>query len=488
MTTLPPEPEYLPPTPASSSQRTHSAYDRISEVDCPELWITLRPKEDVLVEAKAVDERVRAGESLPLAGLLLAVTDVVDIAGLPTTAGRAAYTHLAEQSATAVNRLTAAGAVVLGKTGPDRFTTALELVDLAIGTAGAATLAGTVGITATRGLVPKTGLVPASRTYDSVTVFARTLATARLALAEMIGPDGTDPSSRDWPASVRLGAGEHPRVAIPGDAVITALSGDARRAFRATVQTLRCAGLAVETLDLAPFQAAGSLLDDGVLVAGQERLDGLRAAASALFSGFDALLLPSASAHPAFVPVLDLAAVAVPVGTADGGPFGISLITRAFDDQIAIDLAALLLGEPNGSPYPATGIDLVVFGAHLRGQPLNAGLVALGARFSGEVLTTEEYRMVALRPEPDHQLRPGIVRTGEGGTALEGERWTISPAGLGRFVAELPAPLSLGRIALDGGGSAVGVLCDPSAETTDITKYGGWRAYLRFLVANRLQH
>ncbi|MFD8498678.1 allophanate hydrolase [Amycolatopsis sp. NPDC059657] len=581
MTTLPPEPEYVPPTPASAVQRVMAAFDRIAEVDRPEVWITLRSAEDVLVDAKAVDERVRAGERPPLAGLLLAVKDNVDVAGLPTTAGCPAFAYTPEVSATAVRRLTQAGAVVLGKTNLDQFATglvgsrspygavrgakdplkvsggsssgsavavALELVDIAIGTdtAGSgrvpAAFNGIVGLKPTLGLVPKTGVVPAARSYDCVTIFARKLTTAQLALAEMTGPDADDPQSRAWPDSVRLSAGEHPRVAIPDDKNLAPLSPSAHRAFVAAVASLRASGAILTTVDIAPLLDAATLLYDGALVAeryaavgeflrehpddadptvakiilaagelkahdlvaDQERLAQAKATAEKLLAGQDALVLPTVPEHPTlaqvekdpvgvnkrlgtytnFVNLLDMAGVAVPAGTADGGSFGLTVLTRAFDDQIALDLAALFTGELAETPYPDKGIDLVVFGAHLRGQPLNSQLVDLGARFAEEVLTAEEYRMVALPTTPP---KPGLLHVGAGGAALEGERWLLSPAALGKFLAGLPAPMLLGRILLDDGTEAVGFFCDPSAAegAKDITAFGGWRAYLRRIIACR---
>ena len=575
MTALSLEAEYVPPVRLSAVQRTITAFDRIARADRPEVWITLRSKEDVLVDAKAVDERVQAGESLPLAGLLLAVKDNVDVAGLPTTAGCAAFAYEPRKSAPAVSRLLEAGAVLLGKTNMDQFATGLagtrspygvvrgaldpakvaggssagsavavafELVDIAIGTdtAGSgrvpAAFNGIVGLKPTLGLVPKLGVVPASRSFDCVTILARTLTDGQLALAAMTGVDEDDPSSRAWPSSVRLGAGEHPHVAIPDEAGLASLSPTARRMFTNAVNTFRAAGVVVETIDIAPLLRAGALLYDGSLVAerysavgdflekhpkkvdptvagiilgakeikahdlvrDQERLGKAKVAAEALLHGYDALLLPTAPEQPSiekvladpvavnkklgmytsFANLLDMAAVAVPAGNADGNPFGVSVLTRAFDDQVAIDLAALLTGEQATSPYPATGVDLIVFGAHLRGQPLNGRLVDLGARFTGDVWTSEEYRMVALSTTP---LNPGIVHVAEGGASLIGERWRISPAGLGLFLAHLPAPMSLGPITLDDGGQAIGFHCDPvtAAGATDITKYGGWRAYLR---------
>ncbi len=233
-------------------------------------------------------------------------------------------------------------------------------------------------------------------------------------------------------------------------------------------------------------------------VADLERLDQHRAHAAHTLAGTVALLLPTAPDHPTpaevaadpigvnrrlgtytnLVNLLDLAAVAVPGGVADGGPFGVSVVTRAFDDQIAFDVAALLTGEQAGEPYPDTGTDLVVFGAHLRGQPLNPQLTALGARYSGDGSTAPEYRMVAIPGPPD---KPGIVHTGpKGGAALPGERWALSPAALGRFLAALPAPMSLGPITLADGSAAIGFHCDHATAVSceDITHFGGWLPYL----------
>ena len=577
---LPPEPAPLPPAPVSAHRQVLAAYDRIAEIDRPEIWITLRACEDVLVDAKAVDERVRAGESLPLAGTLVAVKDNIDVAGLPTTAGCPGFAYTPDVSAPAVARLLDAGAVVLGKTNLDQFATglvgtrspygavaaaddgtrvsggsssgsavavALGLVDIALGTdtAGSgrvpAAFNGIVGLKPTIGLVPKAGVVPAARSYDCVTVFARSVAEGQHALAIMTGPDESDPMSRAWPESVRLSAGEHPRVAVPDAAGLAPLTDEGRVAFAKAVADLAAAGAVVEPIDVSPFLEAAKLLYDGALVAeryaavgefletatdgvdptvakiilaardvpghslatDQARLGEWRVRASAALAGFDALLLPTAPEHPAlaaveadpvgvnkrlgtytnFVNLLDMAAAAVPAGRADGGHFGVTVITRAFEDQIALDLAAFLHGEQLKNPYPATGIDLVVFGAHLRGQSLNHQLTDLGARFRGDVLTAEEYRMVALPTTPP---KPGILRAAEG-APLIGERWTLSPGALGRFLAGLPAPMTLGEIELDDGATAIGFHCDSpaAAAAKDITEFGGWRAYLRHLTATR---
>jgi allophanate hydrolase len=565
----------------SLTDRVRAAFTRIAEVDRPEVWITLRAEEDVLTEAKQLEQRLAEGESLPMAGLLVAVKDNIDVAGLPTTAACPSYAYTPARSATAVRRLTDAGALMLGKTNLDQFATglvgtrspygavrhatrpeyisggsssgsavavALGIADVALGTdtAGSgrvpAALHGLVGLKPTVGLVPNTGVVPAARSYDCVTVFASTLSSAQRVMAVMIGPDAADPACREWPASVRMAAGPNPVVAVPSAAGLVPLSPAATAAFHASVRRLTEAGAVTREIDISAMLAAATLLYGGALVAeryaavgafldstsgddhdptvagiiqaardlpahrlvaDRQRLDQYRLAAAEALAGCDALLLPTTVGHPRiaevaadpvgvnsrmgtytnFVNLLDLAAVAVPAGTADGAEFGVTVITRAFDDQVGIDIAGLLLGErttePAVRPLPSTGLDLVVFGAHLRGQPLNGQLTELGARFVDEVRTVPEYRMVALATEPP---KPGVLRVGprHGGAALVGERWTLSPAGLAQFLAGLPMPMSLGRVRLSDGTEVIGFHCDPYAASlgVDITRYGSWPAYL----------
>ncbi|MDT7568839.1 MAG: allophanate hydrolase, partial [Pseudonocardiales bacterium] len=70
----------------SPTDRVRAAYRRIAETDRPEVWITLCDEHDLLVAAKEIEDRLDGGEQLPLAGLLVAVKDNIDVAGLPTTA------------------------------------------------------------------------------------------------------------------------------------------------------------------------------------------------------------------------------------------------------------------------------------------------------------------------------------------------------------------------------------------------------------------
>src|ERR1700712_3963094 len=226
--------EHLP-----AGQRVRLAFERISAADRPEIWISLRDPSSVLAEAAVIDSRVAAGEVLPLAGLLVAVKDNIDVAGLPTTAGSPEFSFLPAADATVMRRLISAGAVVLGKTNMDQFAigldgtrsphgavrcawdperisggsssgssvaVALGLADIGIGTdtfgSGRVPAAfhGLVGLKATLGLVPTTGVLPACIDYDCVTVICAQLSLGRRVLHIMTGLDSGDPRSRTWPA------------------------------------------------------------------------------------------------------------------------------------------------------------------------------------------------------------------------------------------------------------------------------------------------
>ncbi|GAA2146122.1 allophanate hydrolase [Glycomyces algeriensis] len=410
---------------------------------------------------------------------------------------------------------------------------ALGIADFALGTdtAGSgrvpAALNGLIGIKATLGLVPVDGVVPACASYDCLTVFAPGLDLAVTAMRTMAGPSPADPASRPWPADAPLAAPPAPRIAVPRPEALHALDPAFAPLWTAAVDRCRDAGATVEPIDVQPLLDAALLLYEGALVAerfaafgthldaddtdptvaaivraavkfsgadlaaDQQRLRAVRRDAAALLAGFDALLLPTAPLHPRlaevaadpigvnarmgtytnFVNLLDMAAVALPAGTVGSKGFGVSLIVPAFADQVAIDLTARL--QDTAAPlFAPTGTDLVVFGAHLTGMPLNHQLTDLGARYQGEVRTAGAYRMYALDTAPP---KPLVIRDATG-ASLPGERWRLSPAALGRFLAALPAPMTLGAVELDDGTWATG-FCANAASGTDITAAGGWRAH-----------
>lgn len=550
-------------TTSTTVSRVRAAYAHIEAVDRPEIWIDLRAQAEVEQEARALDERVAAGEQLPLAGRLFAAKGNIDVHGLPTTAGCPAYAYEPESDAPVVARLRAAGAIVLGTTNLDQFATglvgtrspygavrnahdparisggssagsavavALGLVDFALGTdtAGSgrvpAAFNGIVGLKPTRGLVPTAGVVPACASIDCVTVFARTLPEAEQALSFMASPP-----DRDLPPLPQRAPGPW-RIAVAARDQLGELDEGWAEAYEAAVEQLRGAGAEIRTLDLTPFTEAAAMLYQGAFVAerytavgsfvdkatadgiegldptvtgiitraryipahqlyaDQDRLTALRTRALAELADADALLLPTTPGHPTLSEVaadplganarlgrftnstnlFDLAAVAVPAGKVNELPFGVMLIGPAFTDDRLAQIARAL--EPS--------VQLAVVGAHLTGQPLNPQLLSLGARLDRTTTTASVYRLHALATTPP---KPGLVHVGgKGGASIETEVWRLPAEGLGRLLATLPRPMTLGSVELADGTKVPGFLCEPAAlsDAEDITKYGSWRTYV----------
>jgi allophanate hydrolase len=73
----------------------------------------------------------------------------------------------------------------------------------------------------------------------------------------------------------------------------------------------------------------------------------------------------------------------------------------------------------------------------------------------------------------------------EEGHSIELEVWWLPLSALGAFLAGIRAPLCIGTIELEDGDAVHGFLCESHAVVgaTDISKFGGWRAYRRSLSA-----
>jgi allophanate hydrolase len=410
--------------------------------------------------------------------------------------------------------------------------------DIAIGTdtAGSgripAALQGIVGIKPTVGVISTGGVVPACESYDCVTIFAADLGLANRAMAVM----AAGARDRRWPADTRLAAPPNPVVAVPAE--LPELDETWRVSFDAVVARLAGAGARIVAIDIAPFLAAAKLLYGGALVSeryaavgefidahpdaaldpivagiitgardlpahrlvtDRRAVEQLRRTAMTLLDGADALLVPTAPMHPRldevaadpvgvnsrmgiytnFCNLFDLCGVAVPAGTAGDAQFGVTVLARAFDDAVALDIAARFTETPQLPdvwPLAATeAVELVVFGAHLRGGPLAYQLTDLGARFVAEVTTAPRYRMTALDTTPP---KPAVTRCPDGtpGAALYGHRWLLSPAALGVFLSALPAPMQLGKVELADGSWRTAFGCEGAAAAggADVSRFGSW--------------
>lgn len=394
------------------------------------------------------------------------------------------------------------------------------------------------GVKPSRGRLSTSGVVPACRTLDCVSIFALNAADANSVLAVVEGYDAADAYAQptlDCPltASGKIGIPQLGQLSFFGDAGYAA-------AWKVSLEGLRARGAELVEIDFAPFLQAARLLYEGpwvaerttalkeflesnaddfypatrsILSGGLERsacevfaavyrLADLKRTADEVWSDVSAIVTPTAGGFPTlaemaadpigpnsqlgyytnFMNLLDLCAVATPAADAATGlPFGITWIAPRDTDRALLGLAAFFMGESSavtGVSDDPNRLSLLLFGAHMRGLPLNPQVLVLGATFLGEVQTTPAYKMVYL-PEPAPH-RPGILRVDTGGSSIIAEEWSFPRAALGDFLATIQQPLGLGQIELADGRKVHGFLCEAVAAgaAADISRSGGWRAYL----------
>ena len=251
--------------------------------------------DEALAAADEVDRRVAAGEDPgPLAGVPVALKDNMCTRGVPTTcSSRILEGWLPPYDATVVERLAAAGAVVVGKTNLDEFAmgsstensafgvtrnpldptrvpggssggsaaaVAAGFAPLALGsdTGGSirqpAALCGVVGVKPTYGAVSRYGLVAFASSLDQIGPFARTVSDAALLLETIGGHDPRDSTSIPEPAAdlteVRGRGVEGLRIGVieelSGDG-LEGIADDVRSRLGEAVSALDAAGATVET-------------------------------------------------------------------------------------------------------------------------------------------------------------------------------------------------------------------------------------------------
>ncbi len=246
---------------------------------------------------------------------------------------------------------------------------------------------------------------------------------------------------------------------------------------------------------------------------GRYRLEEIRALVAPLWDDVDMLLLPTSPTtytvdqmladpmaknshfgrYTNFANLMGYAAIAFPAGfTPTGLPVGVTLVGPAFsDDGLAPFCAAMHAAAACGmgrdttaeipsydsSHVPEGMIPIAVVGAHLSGMPLNHQLTSAGAMLVQTTTTSATYRLFALSDTVPP--KPGMLFDADGGGAIAVEVWAMPQDAFGRFVAQIPAPLGIGKVSLADGSAVSGFLCEAHAlaGAEEITGLGGWRAY-----------
>jgi aspartyl-tRNA(Asn)/glutamyl-tRNA(Gln) amidotransferase subunit A len=281
---------------ASATEVTTAALDRIrSGNDAIYAFHTISD-ELALEQAAALDARRDDWPTLPLLGVPVALKDNLCTRGVTTTAGsRILADYIPPYNATVVDRLVAAGAVIVGKTNCDEFAmgsstensafaptrnpwaldrtpggssggsaaaVAARMVPIALGsdTGGSirqpAALCGVVGFKPTYGRVSRFGLIAFASSLDQIGPIATTVADAAATLDVMAGPDPRDATCAGaaLPAggflSALSGDVRGARIGVPRALVADGVDDEVRAAFERALDTLRQMGATLVDVDL----------------------------------------------------------------------------------------------------------------------------------------------------------------------------------------------------------------------------------------------
>ncbi|MFH1864574.1 MAG: Asp-tRNA(Asn)/Glu-tRNA(Gln) amidotransferase subunit GatA [Candidatus Eisenbacteria bacterium] len=308
----------------SSRELAESVLDRIEQVE-PEVsaFVTVRDRDAVLAEAREADAK-RAGGACPgaLCGVPVAVKDNISTRHLTTTCGsRMLESYVPPYDATAVARLRAAGAIVVGKTNMDEFAmgssnensafavtrnpwdrervpggssggsaaaVAAGEVPLALGsdTGGSvrqpASFCGVVGVKPTYGRVSRYGLVAFASSLDQIGTMSRDVDGAAALLAAIAGEDPRDSTTADEPVPSFL---KEPAddlagvtIGVPDEYFGDGLDAVVESRVRDAIEVMRALGASVRPVSIPHLRfgiAAYYLVADAEASSNLARYDGV---------------------------------------------------------------------------------------------------------------------------------------------------------------------------------------------------------------------
>src|SRR5689334_5866763 len=279
----------------SAADLTELFYSRIEERDgAIGAYLTLC-KERALNKAAAIDDLVRQGKPLPsLAGVPVGIKDVMVTRGVRTTAGsKILNNYIPPYTCTAVERLEAAGAVVLGKMNCDEFamgssnensaykpvhnprdltrvpggssggSAAAVASGMAVATLGSdtggsirqpASFCGVVGLMPTYGRVSRYGLIAFASSLDHIGPLTKSVKDAAILLRHIAGRDPMDSTSADVPVPDYAAELDKPvrgmKLGVPKEYFGEGLDAGVRAAVEAAIQKLALMGCEVVPISL----------------------------------------------------------------------------------------------------------------------------------------------------------------------------------------------------------------------------------------------
>ncbi len=278
-----------------ATELTAEYYQRIQQKN-PRLNVYLSlTKERALAQAARVDAAAAKGDPLgPLAGIPLGIKDVLVMQGAPATAGsRILQGYQPPYDATAVIRLEAAGAVLLGKINCDEFamgssnensaygpvrnpvapdrvpggssggSAAAVAANMAVATLGTdtggsirqpASFCGVVGVLPTYGRVSRYGLIAFASSLDRIGPFAANVRDAATLLGVIAGHDPHDATSSPAPVPDYATESDKPvaglRIGVPAEYFGEGLDPEVRAAVESGIDALRAAGCIIQPISL----------------------------------------------------------------------------------------------------------------------------------------------------------------------------------------------------------------------------------------------
>ena len=286
----------------SSTQLTEAVFNRIDLVEDKVKAFTHLMRDKALQQAKAADSKIARGEEQPLLGVPIALKDLICTAGSRTTcASNILNQFISPYNATVVNRLQAAGAVIIGKTNMDEFAMgssnenssyhptknpwALDRVPGGSSGGSAAAVAaheciaalgsdtggsirqpagfcGVTGLKPTYGRVSRFGLVAFASSLDQIGPITKSVADAAILMNVIGGKDRQDSTSADVPMPDFTQALDRDikgmRLGIPKEYFNGGMQPEVEKAVQDSIRTLESLGMKTVEVSLPHLNYAVS--------------------------------------------------------------------------------------------------------------------------------------------------------------------------------------------------------------------------------------